>query len=100
MIIPKSVRIGGVDYAIEYVERLISSENTALCGLINYDMAVIKIEPNVQDEQGKCRTLLHEIMHGIERHFKLDLPEDTVDNLANGLYMVIRDNPDMFKPAR
>jgi hypothetical protein len=100
MKIPDKVRIGGVDYSVEYVERLISGENTALCGQINYDMAVIKIEPNVQDEQGKCRTLLHEIMHGIEHHFKLSLSEDEIDNLANGMYMVIKDNPQMFRAAK
>ena len=99
MKIPDKVRIGGVDYSIEYVERLISGDGKALLGQIEYDTAVIRLEPNAQDAQGKCRTLLHEIMHGIEHHFKLDLSEEEIDNLANGMYMVIKDNPDLFNPA-
>ena len=98
MNIPDKVRIAGVDYAIEYKERLIDTEShVALVGQIDYDNAKILIEPTVQDKQSQCRTLLHEILHGLERHFKLDFEEDEIDNLANGLYMVIKDNPGIFE---
>ena len=97
MNIPDSVRIGGVDYSIVYKERIISGEGKALLGQIDFDNSRILIEPSVQSLQGQHQTLLHEIMHGIEHHFKMDLTEDEIDNLANGVYMVAADNPDIFK---
>lgn len=99
MKIPNKVKIGGVIYTVLLEQRIMNSEHFALCGQIDYDMATIKIEPDVQDQQGKCRTFLHEIFHGIERHFKMDLTEEEIDNLANGLYMVIQDNPEIFNNA-
>lgn len=99
MKIPDKVRIGGINYAVEYENRLMNDDGQGLSGQISYRHATIKLDTNVQDEQGKKQTLLHEIMHGIAEHF--DLPvrtdEDTIDKLAKGLYMVIVDNPNMFK---
>lgn len=99
MKIPDKVRIGGVDYTVGYEERLMDDDGQGLCGQISYRNGTIKLDPNVQDEQGKKQTLLHEILHGIAEHF--DLPvrtdEDTIDKLAKGLYMVIVDNPGMFE---
>lgn len=97
MKIPEKLRIGGVDYAVKREERIISEEGRALVGQINYDQSLIRIEPAVQDAQGQCRTLLHEVLHGLEHHFKLDLEEDEIDSLANGLYMVVMDNPEIFQ---
>lgn len=53
----------------------------------------------IKDAQTTCQTLLHEALHGICEHYKLDIKndEDTIDKLANGLYMVIADNPEMFE---
>lgn len=98
MKIPDKVRIGGVDYSIRYEERLISDDGKALAGQIDYNKGIIRIEPKVQSIQGMCQTLLHEIMHGIEHHFKMDLTEDEIDNLASGMYMIIKDNPGIFGP--
>lgn len=97
MKIPKKVRIGGIDYVVQYEERLISDDGKALAGQIDYSEDIIRLEPKVQSTQGMCQTLLHEIMHGIEHHFKMDLTEDEIDNLASGMYMVVQDNPDMFR---
>ena len=44
----------------------------------------------------KC-TLVHEILHGIDEMYKLGLKESQVEQLAKGLYQMIKDNPDMFK---
>lgn len=99
MKIPDKVRIGGVDYTVIMEERIIDAEGRALRGQIDYNAAKIKLEPNVQDEQGKKQTLMHEIMHGIAKHFGLSIldDEDVIDKLATGMYMVISDNPDMFQ---
>lgn len=98
MNIPDKVRIAGTDYAVKYEERLNNGVNLAY-GHIDYDKAIIRIDENLREQQGKCQTLLHEILHGIAKHFDLDVEkdEDTIDKLAKGLYMVIADNEGMFK---
>lgn len=97
MKIPEKIRIGGVDYDVKYEERLNNGTQLAY-GHIDYEKALIRIDVNLMGHQGKCQTLLHEMLHGIAKHFdlKVETDEDTIDQLAKGLYMVIVDNPDMF----
>lgn len=96
MKIPDNVRVGGVDYAVKFQDRIISEERHALIGQIHYDTSEILIEPNVQDEQGQQRTLLHKIFHAIERHYGMELDEDDIDRFACGWYMVLMDNPELM----
>jgi hypothetical protein len=98
MTIPDKIRIAGKDYAVTYTDKLNNGVNICL-GHIDYDKATIEIEPNCQERQTMNQTLLHEILHGICNHYKLDINdnEDTIDKLANGFYMVIADNPEMFE---
>lgn len=97
MKIPEKIRIAGVDHEVRYEERL-NNGTTLAYGHIDYDKALIRLAPNLQSEQGEQQTLLHEILHGIAKHFDLEIEsdEDTIDKLARGLYMVIKDNPEMF----
>ena len=98
MTIPNKLRIAGKDYAVKYEDKLNNGSNVML-GHIDYDKALIRLAPDIQDAQTTCQTLLHEAIHGICEHYKLDIKndEDTIDKLANGLYMVIADNPGMFE---
>jgi Zn-dependent peptidase ImmA (M78 family) len=98
MKIPEKVRIGNIDYAVRYEERLNNGSNLAY-GHINYDKALIRIDADLKDEQGKFQTLLHEILHGLAKFFELSVEEDedTIEKLAKGLHMLIKDNPEMFK---
>lgn len=100
MRIPERVRIGGVDYAVIHEERLNNGQNLAY-GRIDYDKAEIRLAEHLQSAQGECQTLLHEILHGIANHFGLAIneEEDSIDKLASGLYMVLKDNPEMFEPS-
>ena len=97
MNIPEKVRIAGMDYAVKYEERLNNGVQLAY-GHIDYEKKLIRIDSELGEYQGKCQTLLHEIMHGVAKHFDLEIEadEDTIDKLAKGLYMVIADNPEMF----
>ena len=100
MKIPEKIRIGGVVYDVKYEDRLNNGTNLAY-GHIDYDKALIRLAPNLQDYQGECLTFLHEILHGIAKHFglKIESDEKTIDALARGLYMVISDNPEIFNDA-
>ncbi len=97
MKIPEKIRIGGVDYEIKYEEKLNNGASLAY-GHIDYDRALIRIAKDIQNQQGECQTLLHEMLHGIAKHFELPIESDekTIDAIARGIYMVIKDNPGVF----
>jgi len=99
MKIPEKIKIGGVGYSVVYEERLNTGSKLAY-GHIDYDKAIIQIEPKLQDYQGMCQTLLHEILHGVADDRQIDFKnadeERIVNQFANGLYQVIQDNPDLF----
>ena len=99
MQIPKRVRIGGIDYAIKHVPRLVSADGDLCNGIFDSNRCEIKL--NREDELSTERvhqTLVHEIMHGIVYTMSLNLEDEeiTVNVLAKGLYQVIKDNPQLF----
>ena len=94
MKIPESIRIGGVEYEIQYKDNL-RDGNRLLYGQINYDDCVIYLSTtDGTGHQHMCITLLHEILHGIREHagFEIEDEEKVVDILSKGLYQVLQDN--------
>lgn len=94
MKIPKSVRIGGVEYTVKEVE--IARLGTNLCwGTIDYGTSTIQLSTmDDTSHQHQCVTLWHEILHGLFEHACVH-PEDEeeiVDVLAKGVYQVLQDN--------
>ena len=94
MKIPDSIRIGGVEYAVQHVDNL--RDGTVLeYGHIDYDNSVIALSSTDGAEcQRKCITLLHEILHGVINHMGMEVEneEEVVTTLAKGLYQVLQDN--------
>jgi len=99
---PDSIKIGAKTY-----ELVVDQKNQRLhehCnefGHIDYDMRVISISTKFPNEQ-KLDSLVHEVVHGIGRHMELDTEwgektENYVSRIANGLNMVLRDNPELLK---
>lgn len=101
MNIPDKVRIGSMDYQIQFVDGPIIVNSHTCYGDIDYNKHVIRILKDCEDTQGKERTLLHEIVHGIryERNFDYENNDDETitEEIARGLHQVIRDNPELFK---
>lgn len=97
MKIPKSVKIGGKRYEVGRVKGL-NNGVRLMYGDIDYNAAHIHIAAEYEDQTQQI-SLLHEIAHGIANHFDSDWGEDEkiVDEIARGMYMVIADNPEMFK---
>ena len=97
MNIPESIRIGGMEYAV-IREPFLSNENRhELMGQIRYQQGVIALSENVEMcHDAACMTLLHEILHGLARHFDLEIEneETVVDAFARGLFQVLQDNGD------
>ena len=94
MKIPNSVRIGGVEYSVEYVENLNNGVNLAY-GHIDFDNCIIELSSTLGTAHEKqCHTLWHEILHGIREHAGLEIKneEAIVDMFAKGIYQVLQDN--------
>ena len=94
MKIPESVRIGGVEYAVQYEPNL-RKDNNLLYGAINYDESTITLsQTDGTGHQMRCITLWHEILHGIRNHagIQIENEEEVVDMFARGIYQVLQDN--------
>lgn len=96
MKIPNSVRIGGVEYSVGYVDNLRHGNQLAY-GHINWDNSEILLSgTDGTSHQKRCITLWHEIIHGIVHHANLDIDnageEAIVDTIAKGVYQVLQDN--------
>ena len=93
MKIPSKINIGGIIYDIEITS---GKENNALqdrayLGRINKEKCLITLEKDV-NKQVLEQAFFHEIIHGIEYEFKLDISEDDVDRVATGFYQILKEN--------
>lgn len=87
------IKIGWKEYDVVLTEPICTlAEDTAeRYGEIDFDNLVININSQVSKEEQK-NTLIHEVLHGIENMYGIDLGEDKVDRLSNALYTVLKDN--------
>lgn len=96
MTFPSKINISGMEYEVILSEEPIFSRTSRAYGHIDFDNKQILIDKSLRDSQGHMQTLLHEIVHGIvydrELDFKVDSEETIVDQLANGIYQVLKDN--------
>lgn len=96
MKIPKTVKIGGKVYDVEITDKFdLGSVNVS--AEISYVDLAIRVSPN--QASGKMEAdFIHELIHGIYDFLGYkDHDEKCVDELAQALYMVIVDNPDIFE---
>jgi hypothetical protein len=94
MKIPKSVRIAGVEYAVQDVPHL-NDGTTLAYGYISYiEMTISLTSTEKMSHEKKCLTLWHEILHGIRKHAGLEIKDEekVVDMFAKGVYQVLQDN--------
>lgn len=99
---PARIRIIGrvhrVDYHPAGHPTLVEGEDT-FAGRIDHDEQVIVVQDG-QTLTSEQDTLLHEVMHGVERAMDLDVPETAIHRLATGLLAVIKDNPGFLSYLR
>ena len=92
--LPGEVVIGGLTYTIRIDDSF--SEAAETYATINHLTLNIRARNKDVSSQQMQKTLLHELLHGIDRVYgarKNDLSEAWIDSLAHGLYQVFRDNP-------
>lgn len=98
MNIPKTVKIGWRNYAIEQGEHRAGDKGGDLYGEILYEKRKIFLYDKM-DADEKSVTLLHEIAHGILYNMGsvLRTDENFITAFSENLYQVIKDNPNLFK---
>lgn len=95
MNIPEKVKILFKTYDVQQEKNLHDMEGD-LYGQIHYLPERIILNEDSTEEQKKA-TLIHELIHGLDEAYIIGLKEKQVEKLGNALYMLIRDNPEMFK---
>lgn len=96
MIIPEQVHLLYKDYKVKKTSNLRSDSGETLYGQTQYIEQLILINDNASEDQQKA-TLIHELVHGLDELFGTELKEEQVEKLGNAFYMLIRDNPEMFR---
>lgn len=96
MRIPKKIKIGGLTYEVEITDRLALGSANVSAEIIYTDL-IIRVAPAVQSKMEA--DFIHEVVHGMLVHMgHKDHDEQQVEALAQAIYMVIQDNPEMFRP--
>lgn len=95
--IPDTLKIGWKDYRVlvKPPDKDLFIEGKECYGSINKDDQEIIINYYTTEEQQQA-TLLHEIIQGISDYLYLDFTEDTVVRFTEGLFTVLKDNPDLL----
>ncbi len=98
MNIPQRIRIGAMDFDVVIAPKSGATLEPTYCGMIEQASQTITILDGCGEQQ-KQLVVLHECIHGIlfSAGYK-DHDEKMVEALAHGLYMLQRDNPELFKP--
>ena len=95
MNIPEQIKIGGKVYKVEQTDRL-DMGSCNYSAEVDYMNLIIRICPSAK---GKMEAdFLHEMLHAIHDFLGyLKQDEKQIDELANALYMVVQDNPEIFE---
>lgn len=104
MMIPDTVRVGSVEYKVEFSDTPIVMNGLQCLGYCDYFNHIIKIDNTMSDPQTQEITFLHEVTHAMfaERKIQLEsyVDENTVeflvDSFAYMLHQLALDNPDIF----
>ena len=99
--IPDKVVISGMEYTVKLEDKALFCGSQRAYAQIDFEKKEIAIDQSMQEAQGQQQSLWHEIIHGIvydrELDFEKQKEETIVDQLAKGLYQVIRENPRLFE---
>ena len=93
--VTNTVKIGGQTFKVTRPDEC-TTENRNCDGQIIYGKGIIELRNDLKGDYLEY-VFLHEIFHGIYEHCGFQQNENEVDRLARALYMVIKDNPDIFK---
>lgn len=95
MIIPDTVKILFKKYTVCRDNNMRDDKGNLLYGQIDHIEQLITLNEDAGLEQQKA-TLIHEMVHGLDELYGIGLKEKQVEKLGTALYMMVRDNPEMF----
>lgn len=95
MIIPESVNLLFKKYTVCRDNNMRDDKGNLLYGQIDHIEQLITLNEDAGLEQQKA-TLMHEMVHGLDDLYSIGLKEKQVEKLGTALYMLVRDNPEMF----
>lgn len=90
----EGIKIGAIKYSVKDVNE-IEINNEQCGGSCDYNEAIIEIS-SVVGNGAKAKFLIHEVLHGLLHSrglHEINDNEDIVDELAEGLILLIQDNP-------
>lgn len=76
---PDKVNILGIEYSIEYVDKPSEVDiykRESLWGQIDYWTRTIRVYEKDRAKEDIWETIIHEVLHAIDKHLKLGLFED------------------------
>lgn len=90
----KRLKVGSSVYSVEMKSPIDVAES--YCGFIHYNKRKILLDKSLHGAE-LAETLMHEVVHGIDREIRLHLDEDSADRLARMMIQVIQDNPKLVE---
>lgn len=102
MKIPSTLKIGGHQYKVIFP--YVFTERFDRTGDCDYSKNIIRIADSLGNEKRSdsviITTFIHEILHAVDHvtgqdMFTGDIGEKMVDGLAEGIYQVLIDNPEL-----
>jgi hypothetical protein len=103
MLIPKKVRIGGIDYKVVHKPNPVSGENAVCYGVFDSERCVIELNSERDMHPDRLgQTFLHELLHGAIFGAGVESEDEEllVKTMARGLYQIISDNPKIFEGVK
>jgi predicted metal-dependent peptidase len=98
MKIPEKVKIGGLTYTVIFTAQPNESDSD-VDGIVVYEKQEIRLKAGFAKEYTE-KVFLHEVIHAIINHFQISFKgqdEFVTETMAHGIYMIYKDNPNMFK---
>ena len=93
MNIPESIKVGGINYKVEFVEHIPNEETGIQIGECDYLQATIKILDSLCVEKQE-QTFIHELTHAIANEAGIEeQDEDLINRFALVAYQVVKDLP-------
>jgi hypothetical protein len=89
------IKVGFNTYRIQRKGGLSADDGQGLLGQANHSNFRIILSKGYSRNRN-YQTLWHEIIHAIARERNLELPEEVVGQISNGLVMVLHDNPQLI----
>ena len=93
--IPKTVKIGNMEYTIEMVGHPLAVEHREVGGLIDYINGIIKIRNDGFSDDYQAETWWHEVMHAIFRNMDITFDDEEMvcRRTCRALHALMKDNP-------